>query len=116
MADLGRLQHAVAGHHPERLPLILVDDLDPSGGDEDHLEANPVEMHPIGNIATLLDPNVARDEPPTPPVGKQIAVLHPGASDAEAAVLRVDHGQARHALGDIDRRRSHRELDDRTAR
>ena len=91
VADLRRLQDAVAGEHHERLPLVLVDETHPARLHEDHLEADLVEVHVVGDGTTIRDRDVRRHEGATPTVGEQVPVPHAGPSDARFAVVVGDH-------------------------
>ena len=81
MADLRRLQHAVAGDHHERIALVFVDEPDPARLDEDDLEADLVEVHVVGDGTALGDGDVRGDVGTAPTVGEQVAVSHPRPSD-----------------------------------
>lgn len=53
VSDMGWLQNTVASLKPEWFALVLVHNVDPSSMAEDHLKADGVVMHQIGNRATV---------------------------------------------------------------
>ena len=62
MTDVRWLEDDVAFFHPERIALILIDDLNPPVPDEDDLEGNVVVVHVVGNRSRFWNPNVARND------------------------------------------------------
>mmetsp|Transcript_27159 Transcript_27159/g.64521 ORF Transcript_27159/g.64521 Transcript_27159/m.64521 type:complete len:215 (+) Transcript_27159:338-982(+) len=89
VADLGRLEHAVAGFHDDGFTLVLINDTNPSLAAEDELEPHVVEMHVIWHRSTLGNADVRRDEPTAQARRDQIAVEHASASRGEG--LLADH-------------------------
>jgi len=84
VADLGRLQHAVAGVQDEGLALVLVDQPDPARLAEDHLEPDPVVVHVVRHRPAGRKQDVGGHEAPVQTRGDQVAVEHAGAADAPA--------------------------------
>src|SRR3982751_3207791 len=74
--DLGRLEHQVAGIHHERLALVLVNDPDPAGANVDHLEADTVEMDPVGNRPALGNADVRSDVAAAHPARDEVPIEH----------------------------------------
>ena len=113
MADQRRLEHAVAGVHDERLALVLVDHLHPPAHAVDHLEADPVEVHVVGDRSAVGDADVRRDEPSTLATRVEVAVLHPRAPDVPLVVVgRAGDDQRGHECGDDERRVGVDDLDE----
>ena len=98
VADLRWLHHTVAGFEPERWALVLVDEVDPAVGAEDHLEPDAMEMHHVGDRSAARNADVRRDEATAPPIGQQVAVRHAGAARAEPIVRSHDR-QRRPVVG-----------------
>ena len=111
----GGCNDAVAGLQPERRALVLVHEVDPAAGAEDHLEPDPVEVHGVGDVAAAGDADVRGDEPAAAAIGQEVAVLHAGATDAEPVVVvglgRPDERERRRVVGQVDRRPSCDEVD-----
>src|SRR5437016_912262 len=82
MADLWRLQNAVAGVHHQRRTLVFVNHPDPARLAKDHLEADSVIVHVIWHLTTLGNTNVGSDKPPAQAAGDEVAILHAGAASA----------------------------------
>jgi len=79
VADLRRLQHAIAGLEQEGLPLVLIDEARPALAAIDHLEADLVEMDIVGDRPAVGDADMRGDEAPAEAARDQIAILHAGA-------------------------------------
>ena len=62
VANLGRLNEAVAGGKPDRPALVLVDHIDPAAVAEDELEADRVVMDHVRHRAAVGDADVTRDD------------------------------------------------------
>ena len=81
VADFRRLDHAISRMKPELRPLVLIDEVHPSGEAEDQLEADRVVMHHVGHRPAVGNADMAGDDRPAEPVGDQVAVMHAGPPD-----------------------------------
>ena len=72
MADLGRLEHAVAGLEDEGLALVLVDHPDPAPVAVDELEADAVVVDVVRHRAAVGDRDVGGDEAATLAIGQEV--------------------------------------------
>src|SRR5262249_53776521 len=76
MANLRRLQNAIARLEREGRPLVFVNQARPARFTVDHLKERLVVMNIILSLAAVGDANVRGDETPAEPARNQIAVLH----------------------------------------
>src|SRR4029079_4123245 len=77
----------VAGLEHERWALVLVDDTDPASVAVDHLEADVVEVHIVGDRTAAGDLDMRGDESAALAKREQVAVAHARAPFAPAGIV-----------------------------
>ena len=101
VADLRRLDDAVAGSQDERRTLILVDQPDPAAVAEDQLKADRVVMDHVGHGSGVGDADVRRDDAAAQPPGIEIAIAHARPADhPRRVVLQPAHDECVPVGGD----------------
>ena len=76
VADLGRLDYAVARRQPELRPLILVNQIDPAGMTEYQLKADLVKMHHVRHRSALRNADMGGDEGAAQTPRREVAIMH----------------------------------------
>ena len=105
VADLGGLDHAVAGAEHERRPLVLVHEPHPAAVAEDELEADRVVVDHVVHRTRFGDPDVRRDDGAAEPLREEVPVVHAGAADdPRIGVREPPHHETVGRLRDDERR------------
>jgi len=89
VADLRRLQDAIAGIHDKRVALTFIDHPHPALAAEDGLKPELVEVDVVRHRSTIEDAEVRGDEGAAMALRQQITVAHTGATHTP---LRVGGG------------------------
>lgn len=105
MPDFRRLQYDIAFVHYERLALVFVDNPHPATPNIDHLQRDPVKMHPVCDRSALRNGDMRSDVAATEPTRDKVAIEHPGAALAGKRSSKGQHELRRERRQEIRRPR-----------